>query len=110
MYKSDLDRLSQMADEDIDTSDIPPLTDEQLAEMKPLRDVLPQVVPNKVRITIQLDADIVKWFKDEVQRAGGDNYQALLNMALRQYIESQKEPLEDTLRRVIREELQAVKG
>ncbi|MCP4198522.1 MAG: BrnA antitoxin family protein [Proteobacteria bacterium] len=95
-----------MTDENIDYSDIPPLTDEQLAKMKPLGEVLPQAIPNKVRITIRLDADIVKWFKDEVQQAGGGSYQSLLNLALRQYIDSKKEPLEDTLRRVIREELQ----
>ena len=110
MYKSDLDRLDRMTDEEIDTSDIPPLTDEQLAQMKPLRDVFPQAVPSKVRLTIRLDADVVKWFKDEVHRAGGGSYQTLLNTALRQYIEDQKEPLEDTLRRVIREELQAIEG
>ena len=99
-----------MTDEEIDYSDIPPLTDEQLANMKPLREVLPQAVPNKVRITIRLDADIVKWFKDQVHQASGGSYQSLLNIALRQYIESQKEPLEATLRRVIREELQATEG
>ncbi|MCP4994121.1 MAG: BrnA antitoxin family protein [Gammaproteobacteria bacterium] len=99
-----------MTDENIDYSDIPPLTDEQLAKMKPLRDVLPQAVPNKVRITIRLDADIVKWFKDEIQQAGGGSYQSLLNLALRQHIESKKEPLEATLRRVIREELQTIEG
>ena len=110
MLKSDLDRLSKMTDDEIDYSDIPPLTDEQLAKMKPLREVLPQAAPNKVRITIRLDADIVKWFKDEVHQAGGGSYQSLLNMALRQYIESRREPLKDTLRRVIREELQAAEG
>jgi uncharacterized protein (DUF4415 family) len=98
-----------MTDDDIDYGDIPSLTEEQLTKMQPLREVLPQAVPNKVRITIRLDADIVKWFKEEVQQQGG-SYQALLNMALRQYIESQQEPLEDTLRRVIREELQAIEG
>jgi uncharacterized protein (DUF4415 family) len=106
MLKSDLTKLEQMTDEEIDFSDIPPLTDEQLANMKPLRDLLPQAVPNKVRITIRLDADILKWFKDEVGQVGGGSYQALINMALREYIENQKEPLEETLRRVIREELQ----
>ncbi len=106
MSKSDLAKLEQMSDEEIDFSDIPPLTDEQLAKMKPLRDVLPQAVPNKVRITIRLDADVLKWFKDEVEQAGGGSYQALINKALRDYIDSQKESLEETLRRVIREELQ----
>ena len=60
-----------MTDDDIDYSDIPPLTEEQLTKMQPLREVLPQAVPNKVRITIRIDADIVKWFKEELQRAGG---------------------------------------
>ena len=110
MLKSDLDRLSKMSDRDIDYSDIPPLTDEQLAGMRPLREVLPQTVSNKMRITIRLDADIIKWFKGEVRQSGGGSYQAMINMALRQYIESRKEPLEDTLRRVIREELQTVGG
>jgi len=97
-----------MSEGTIDYSDIPPLTAEQLGRMKPLREVLPQAVPNKERITIRLDTDIIKWFREEVKQMGGGSYQALINMALRQYIESQKEPLEETLRRVIREELQAV--
>jgi uncharacterized protein (DUF4415 family) len=108
MLKSDLVKLEQLTDEEIDFSEIPPLTDEQLVRMKPLREVLPQAVANKVRLTIRLDADIIRWFKAEVGQAGGGSYQALINMALREYIESQKEPLEETLRRVIREELQAV--
>ena len=110
MLKSDLGRLNKMRDGEIDYSDIPPLSDEQLARMKPLGEVLPQaVVPNKMRITIRLDADVVKWFKGEVQQRGGGSYQAMINMALRQYIESRREPLDDTLRRVIREELQAIR-
>ena len=63
--------------------------------------------PNKVRITIRLDGDIVGWFKEQVHREGGGNYQTLINQALRRHIEEQEEPLEDTLRRVIREEIQA---
>jgi len=61
--------------------------------------------PNKVRITIRLDGDIVEHFKRKVHDAGGGNYQTLLNDALRTYIQSEEEPLEDTLRKVIREEL-----
>lgn len=65
--------------------------------------------PNKVRITIRLDGDIIQHFKDQVLSAGGGNYQTLINDALRAYIEaSGKPPLEDTLRRVIREELRQV--
>jgi uncharacterized protein (DUF4415 family) len=108
MSRSDLARIDSMTDEEIDYSDIPPLTDEQLAALKPLRDVLPKAVASKVRITIRLDADSVQWFKDQVRQAGGGSYQALINQALREYIQHQKQPLEDTLRRVIREELQAI--
>ena len=59
----------------------------------------------KTRITIRLDEDVVDWFRDQVDRAGGGNYQTLINDALREHIRRSQEPLEQTLRRVIREEL-----
>ena len=62
---------------------------------------------NKERITIRIDADIMAWFRGYVENAGGGNYQSMMNDALREYVERQREPLEATLRRVIREELQA---
>jgi len=65
--------------------------------------------PNKVRITIRLDADIVNFFKDQVRTAGGGNYQTMINNVLREYLQESRLPLnEKTLRRVIREELEAV--
>ena len=63
------------------------------------------VPKGKTRITIRLDDDVIAWFKHEVIEAGGGNYQSLINSALREHIAQQKEPLEDTLRKVIREEL-----
>jgi uncharacterized protein (DUF4415 family) len=64
--------------------------------------------PNKIRITIRLDADIVDYFKGQVQKAGGGNYQTMINNTLREYLNKSLEPLnENTLRRVIREELRA---
>ncbi|MEO5332546.1 MAG: BrnA antitoxin family protein [Magnetococcus sp. YQC-5] len=68
--------------------------------------VIPQT-GNKERITIRIDADILAWFKGYVEDAGGGNYQSMMNDALREYVERQREPLETTLRRVIREELRA---
>lgn len=59
----------------------------------------------KTRITIRLDGEILAWFKDQVHKAGGGNYQSLINRALREYIQKESEPLEKTLRRVLREEL-----
>jgi uncharacterized protein (DUF4415 family) len=66
--------------------------------------VLP-TAPLKTRITIRLDADIIDWYREQVNRAGGGNYQSLINATLRDHIQRQETPLEDTLRRVIREEL-----
>ena len=66
------------------------------------------VVPGskgKTRITIRLDDDVVEWFKAEVHAAGGGNYQTLMNHALREYMTNWHEPLEEVLRRVLREEL-----
>lgn len=59
----------------------------------------------KTRITIRLDNDVLEWFRQQVDAAGGGSYQALINQALRQYVSSKEEPLEDTLRRVVREEI-----
>ncbi|MEE4604780.1 MAG: BrnA antitoxin family protein [Desulfobacteraceae bacterium] len=60
---------------------------------------------NKVRITIRLDRDIVDWFRTKVEEQGGGNYQSMLNDALRKHIEGQDQSLEETLRRIVREEL-----
>jgi uncharacterized protein (DUF4415 family) len=62
-------------------------------------------LPGKTRITIRLDDDILEWFRQEVHQAGGGNYQTLINHALREYMQQRREPLEETLRRVLREEL-----
>ena len=65
--------------------------------------------PNKIRITIRLDGDIIEYFKKQVHDAGGGNYQTLLNDALRNHIQAKTEPLEETMRKVIRKELQLTK-
>ena len=70
------------------------------------------VVPssgNKVRITIRLDREIVDWFRSKVEEQGGGNYQTMINDALRTHISHRELPLEDVLRRVVREELDAAK-
>ena len=64
----------------------------------------------KTRITIRLDNDVLAWFKSQVHKAGGGNYQTLINRALREHISSEGTPLEDTLRRVLREELPAYRA
>ncbi len=63
------------------------------------------VPKGKTRITIRVDEDVIAWFRSQVDQAGGGNYQTLINDALRQHITRVREPLEDTLRRVVREEI-----
>jgi len=66
-----------------------------------------KIPKGKTRITIRIDDDILAWFRKQVHSAGGGNYQTLINVALRDYMDSKRESLEDTLRHVIREELSA---
>jgi uncharacterized protein (DUF4415 family) len=63
------------------------------------------VPKGKTRITIRLDDDVLEWFHEQVDNAGGGNYQSVINEALRQHMRRTQEPLEATIRRVIREEL-----
>lgn len=67
----------------------------------------PVVQPDrrKTRITIRLDNDVVEWFRHQAEHGGGGQYQALINLALREHVQRSKEALEDTLRRVLRQEL-----
>jgi uncharacterized protein (DUF4415 family) len=60
----------------------------------------------KTRITIRLDDEVLEWFRENVHAAGGGNYQTLINDALCEHIQHHREPLETTLRRVLREELE----
>ena len=59
----------------------------------------------KTRITIRIDDDLLQWFRKQVHASGGGSYQTLINAALKDYVGSKREPLEATLRRVLREEL-----
>jgi hypothetical protein len=61
--------------------------------------------PGKTRITIRIDNEVLDWFRDYSEAIGGGGYQFLINRALNEYIAGQREPLEGTLRRVLREEM-----
>jgi uncharacterized protein (DUF4415 family) len=62
-----------------------------------------QAAPRKRRVTILLDSGLVEYFQ---AKAGGRGYQTLINEALRESVE--REELERTLRRIIRDELEGV--
>jgi uncharacterized protein (DUF4415 family) len=70
------------------------------------RPVVP--TPGKTRVTIRLDNDIIEHFQNTVDRAGGGNYQTLINDALQEYIRGTR--LETVVRRAVRDEVKAVKG
>jgi hypothetical protein len=71
------------------------------------RCVKKKAAPGKTRITIRLDDDLLQWFRAQVRPSGG-SYQTLINLSLRDHIA--REPLEATLRRVVREELAHAAG
>ena len=75
--KTDWDRVDAMTDEEIDTSEIPPL-DEAFFANAEVR--LPKP---KVPITIRLDDDVLRWF-----RSMGKGYQTRINAVLRTYMEA----------------------
>ncbi|WP_157639816.1 BrnA antitoxin family protein [Lamprocystis purpurea] len=88
---------SKWDDADLDTA--PPVTQEDLA--RAVHRVGLQPAPGKkTKISIALDPDVVSWFKHQ---SGERGYQTLINATLREAM--QRRTLEDTLRRVIREEL-----
>ena len=74
---------------DID-ADSPPLTDRQMARMRPTAEILPELVanpprvrgkqkmPTKVAVSVRLDADVIDAFKK-----GGPGWQSRLNDTLR---------------------------
>ena len=67
--------------------------------------VIPQ--RGKTRITIYLDDDVINEFRERAD-ASGSGYQTMINEALRQYVSKSPKPIdEDSLRKILREELQA---
>jgi uncharacterized protein (DUF4415 family) len=69
------------------------------------RGAVNRMPPGKTRVTIRLDNSVLDWFRQQVNEGGGGNYQTLINDALSEHIARRREPLESTIRRVIREEL-----
>lgn len=77
--ETDWQRIDAMTDDEIDTSEIPPLTDEFF---KRARVRMPK---SGVTMTVQVDSDVLDWYK-----AQGDDYEQRVNAALRIYAEAHK--------------------
>lgn len=78
--ETDWARIDSMTDEEIDTSDIPPLDDEFFAAAKWR---MPQ---RETAVTLSVDEDVLKWFE-----AQGAEFQQRINAALRIYAEAHQE-------------------
>lgn len=74
------ERFDAMTDEEIDTSEIPPL-DEDFFDQATLRLPHPQTT-----VPLKLDTDVLEWFRSQ-----GQAYQRRMNMVLRFYMESHKQ-------------------
>lgn len=79
----ELDALSAMADDQIDTTDVPEIIDWSNAK----RGLFYR--PVKQQITLRLDADLIAWFKANSKDAKGQGYQTKINRALREYVAQQ---------------------
>ena len=74
--------IKKIRDEDIDISDMPPLTQEQLARFLPAKLLNRSLYrPRKVPVKINYDADVLEWF-----RSFGKGYQSRMNAVLREYM------------------------
>lgn len=71
-----LSAVAAMPDSEIDTADMPEVTDWQGAVRGGLYRPVKHLTP------LRLDADLLAWFK-----RGGDGYQTRINAALREYVE-----------------------
>lgn len=81
--ESNWNRIDTMTDDNIDTSDIPPLSETFLQ-----RAILH--IPKRTgSLTLSIDADVLAWFK-----AQGDDYEQRINAALRIYMEAHKAAME----------------
>ncbi len=78
--RTNWEALEAMTDEEIDYSDIPPLTENFFARAT-LR--LPATQASNL---IQLEPDLIAWFKSQK-----NDYKALINSVLRRYMEENKE-------------------
>ncbi len=77
--REDLARLRAMSDEEVDTSDAPEILDWSNAKRGEF------YRPIKRQITLRLDADVVKWFKENAGE-NGRGYQTAMNRALREHV------------------------
>ncbi len=83
VYGTDIERLRNMTDDEIDFSDIPRTTPEFWANGIVRKGLKPVVRKNQ--LTLRIDQDVIEFFKEE-----GRGYQTKINQLLRAYMEAHK--------------------
>ncbi|MDQ6785800.1 MAG: BrnA antitoxin family protein [Acidobacteriota bacterium] len=78
--KTDWARIDQMTDEEIDTSDSPPLDDDFFAKAEW------RMPKKKTAVTLSVDSEVLKWFEGQ-----GADFQHRVNAALKIYAEAHQE-------------------
>ena len=81
--QTDWKRLDTMTNDEIDTSDIPPVTPEMFAKAVVKKGL--KTKDNKAQLTIRVDRDVLTWFKSR-----GRGYQTQINALMRAYMEAHK--------------------
>lgn len=76
--KKEIEALAELADTEIDTSDVPEVTDWTGAK----RGLFYR--PNKKQLTLRLDEDVIAWFR--ANAPDGRRYQTFINEALRRFV------------------------
>ncbi len=83
---------NEIKQEDWDAVDSPPLSDELLKKMRPVRELHPdrpshirgrQRLPVKIPVSIRLSPDIIDYFKSQ-----GRGWQTKINTILREYVKT----------------------
>ncbi len=78
--ETDWTRIDRMTDEEIDTSDNPPLDDDFFARAEW------RMPEKKTAVTLNVDSEVLKWFE-----AQGADFQYRVNAALKIYAEAHRE-------------------
>ncbi len=78
--ETDWERIDQMTDEEIDTSDSPPLEDDFFARAQW------RMPEKKTAVTLSIDSEVLKWFEGQ-----GTDFQHRVNAALKIYAEAHQE-------------------
>lgn len=82
-FGTDVEKLRNMKDEDIDFSDVPPITEEMFENAMRRKNGKP--FPRKNQENLPVDKDIIEFFKTQ-----GFNYPLKINQLLRAHMEAQQ--------------------